>query len=406
MAGRPRKVKTEEKKEEKKYANPCDQFFAESAEQISSQFGADVVSSAADEDKNLKYLEVPDLGMQWELGRMGFALGRILYAMGFEGAGKTSFSLWVANLAFQAGGFAAMIETEQAGSAEHMSAYLDDPKRFRIYHPDTIEDAMKMTLQTLNLFMKIDPKGEIPKVLILDSIAGSTDERSEEDEEDIAKPKVGGTAKLIKDYTNVIKGKLKQTNTLWVVLNQARDHIDTSGMGAKIPEIDKVVSTGGRAIPFAATYWAILKKQAAVKEAGEKAGFKVKFTLKKNKLRVPFKEVYYHVKFGESFDFIEETMKLLTISEIGGLKKGKNGYYSKDMGIAEADGLSMEDMYALIHTPEYKQVFQEELDIITDDTLLKYNAPKKKDEPTTRETGPEQQEEVLPESLPDSEDTE
>ena len=406
MAGRPRKIKTEEVKEEKKYANPCDQFFAESAEQISSQFGADVVSSAADEDKNLKYLEVPDLGMQWELGRTGFALGRILYAMGFEGAGKTSFSLWVANLAFQAGGFAAMIETEQAGSAEHMSAYLDEPSKFRIYHPDTIEDAMKMTVQTLNLFMKIDPKGEIPKVLILDSIAGSSDERSEEDEDNIGKPKIGGTAKLIKDCTNLIKGKLKQTNTLWVVLNQARDHIDTSGMGAKIPEIDKVVSTGGRAIPFAATYWAILKKQAAVKEAGEKAGFKVKFTLKKNKLRVPFKEVYYHVKFGESFDFIEETMKLLTVSEIGGLKKGKNGYYSNDMGIAEADGLSMEDMYALVHTPEHKGVFQEELDIINDDVLLRYNEPKAKNEPTTRKAGPEQQEEVLPESLPDSEDPE
>jgi RecA/RadA recombinase len=399
---RPKKIKPEE--EAKVYTNPCDQFFMESAALIGSKFGAEVVSSAVDEDKNLKFLEVPDLVSQWSLGRKGYALGRILYVMGFEGASKTSFSLWVANLAYRAGGFAAMVETEQASSAEHMSYYLDSPEKFRVYHPETIEDAMSITVSILNSYAKIDPEGLIPKVLILDSIAGSTDERTTEDEDTILKSKVGGTAKLIKDATNLIKIKLKQTNTLWVVLNQARDHIDTSGGLMRIPEIDKIVSTGGRAIPFAATYWAILKKQAAIKEAGDKVGFKVKMTYKKNKLRVPGNETYYHVKYSDTLDFVEETMAYLSMTPTYGIIKTKKGYYCEEIGISEEEAISAEKMYELIHSPEHKPMFQEMLGIITTDTVLTYNPPQNNNDTGTNKPR-ENTEETLPVPSTNSEGT-
>jgi recombination protein RecA len=350
--------------------DPIERFFKESAACIGNKFGEEVVSSAADEDKNLKYLEVPDIGLQWALGRKGFALGRILYVMGFEGASKTSFALWTANLAFRAGGFAAMVETEQAGSSEHMKYYLDDPRKMRIYHPTTIEDAMEMSIDTLDLFAKIDPEGRVPKVLILDSIAGSSDARSEED--GVSVPKVGGFAKLIKDSTNVIKNKLKETNTLWVVLNQGRDLIQT-GFAGMVPEMDKIVATGGRAIPFAATYWLILKKQAAIKEGGEKAGFKVKMSIRKNKLREPYGETYYNVRFRHGLDFTDNTLEALSLLGTCGLEKGKAGYFCEEAGVLESSPISASEMYRTIHQPENLIKFQEELDVITKDECLTYN---------------------------------
>lgn len=365
---RPRKIK----KEETEFLNPIDQYYAESGSAIEEKYGSEYVSSALEEDANLKYLEVPNLTMQWTLGRKGFALGRIMQVMGTEGSGKTSFALWLANLCMKAGGIAAMVETELASSTKHILSYMDQPDKFRIFHPQTIEEALQITIDQLNLFLKIDPEGKIPKVLILDSIGGSTDERAMKDEDNFANAKVGGVSKILKDATNLIKGKLKETNTLWVVLNQGRDLIQT-GFVQLTPEIDKMVGTGGRAIPFAATYWIVLKRNAATKDEGEISGFKVKGTFKKNKLGEPFRVFYYNVKWGGSLDFTETTMAQMAVSNILGVQEAKgNKYYSEELGIDKSNAISAEEMYNLMHSDKYIEQCQEELQVVTKDVVLKY----------------------------------
>lgn len=374
---RPRK----KPKDEAQFLTPIDQYFAESGMAITDKYGEDYVSSALEEDANLKYLEVPDLGLQWSLGRKGFALGRIMQVMGFEGASKTSFALWVANLCMRSGGIAAMVETELASSTKHMLNYLERPEKFRIFHPESIEDALQITMDQLNLFLKIDPEGLIPKVLILDSIAGSTDARAMKDEENFTQAKVGGAAKIIKDATNLIKGKLRESNTLWVVLNQGRDLIQT-GFQQLTPEIDKVIGTGGRAIPFAATYWLVLKRNAATKESGDVSGFKVKATFKKNKLGEPLRVVYYNIQWGETLDFTESTANLLALAEpsdenavggILGIQEAKGGkYYSDELGIPKTEAITAKEMYALAHSPGNYERCQEELGVVMSDQVLKY----------------------------------
>lgn len=384
---RPRKIK---KEDEVSMSNAIDQYFYESGSAIESKYGKEYVSSAVEEDKDLKYIVIPDLGIQWSLGRTGFALGRIIQVMGFEGAGKTSFALWLADLCMRAGGIAAMIETELAGSTEHMKSYLSNPDRFRIFHPETIEDAMSMTIDQLNLFSKIDPEAKIPKVLIMDSIAGATDARVMKDEENFIQQKVGGSAKVIKDATNLIKGKLKETNTLWVVLNQARDKIETGFVGLT-PEIDKVIGSGGRAIPFAATYWLVLKRNAATKEDGEKSGFKSKGVWKKNKLSKPYREFHYNVKWGSSLDFVDSTTQMLALGNILGLQEIKgNKFFSDEIGIPREEAISAKELYALAHSPEYLETCQKELGIITEDIQLIYEPGRQ------RENGPSA---AIPESI-------
>jgi RecA/RadA recombinase len=206
--------------------------------------------------------------------------------------------------------------------------------------------------------------------LILDSLAGATDQRAIKDEDNFVQGRVGGSAKVIKDATNLIKGKLKETNTLWILLNQGRDRLET-GFAAMRPEIDKIIGSGGRAIPFAATYWVVLKKNAATKEGGEKNGFKVKGTWVKNKLRQPFQEFSYCVKWGQSFDFIETTTNMLAVANIRGFTEMKGGkFYSDELGITKENAMTAEEFYKFAHSPEQITKFQEELDIINTDTFL------------------------------------
>lgn len=374
---RPRKIK----KEETEFLNPIDQYFSQSAAAVEEKYGSDHVSSALEEDANIQYLEVPDLGVQWSLGRKGFGLGRIMQIMGAEGSSKTSFALWVANLCMESGGIAAMVETEMASSTKHMLNYLKSPEKFRIFHAESIEDALQMTIDQLNLFLKIDPQGKIPKVLILDSIAGSTDARAQKDEENFVQAKVGGSAKVIKDATNLIKCKLRETNTLWVVLNQGRELIQT-GFVSLIPDIDKMIGSGGKAIPFAATYWLILKRNAATKEDGNVSGFKVKAVFKKNKLGEPNRVFYFNVKWGETLSFVESTTNLLSIAEpsdpdakggILGIQEAKGGrYYSEELGIDKSEAVDAEEIYKIVHNNDHYQKCQQELGVVMEDKVLKY----------------------------------
>jgi RecA/RadA recombinase len=383
---RPKKIKTEELA----LLNPLDQYFVESASSIEEKYGLDRVSSALEEDANLKYLEVPDLGLQWSLGRKGFALGRVMQVMGSEGSSKTSFALWVANICMKSGGIAAMVETEMASSTRHMKNYLNSPEKFRIFHADTIEDGLKMTIDQLNLFLRIDPHGAIPKVLIFDSIAGSSEARTQNDEENFVQARVGGSAKVIKDATNLIKCKLKETNTLWIVLNQGREIIQTGFGGGLIPDIDKMIGSGGKAIPFAATYWLILKRHAATKEDGATSGFKVKGVFKKNKLAEPGRVFYFNVKWGESFDFVESTTNLLAAAlplqektdtdepvqkgGILGLQAAKGGtFFSEELDIDRTEAMKAEEIYKLAHSEEYYKRCQQELGVPIEDKVATFN---------------------------------
>jgi len=115
----------------------------------------------------------------------------------------------------------------------------------------------------------------------------------------------------------------------------------------------------------------VLKKNAATKEGGEKNGFKVKGTWVKNKLRQPFQEFSYCVKWGQSFDFVETTTNMLAVANIRGFTEMKGGkFYSDELGITKESAMTAEEFYKFAHSPEQITKFQEELDIINTDTFL------------------------------------
>lgn len=336
---------------------------------------------ASDFDANLRFLQVPDICLQWAMGRPGYAMGRIKVLMGYEGSSKTSQQLWLANLAFLQGGIAAAVYVEHADSTFHIKQYVlpEFLPYFMCYPCDTLEEAIKKSYEIQDQFAMIDPEGLIPKVQIFDSIAGATQEKLLDEEYEPGAPKPGGIGAIMSDFVNAMQVRIARTQTLWAVNNQAKDNIPIGQqMGPPVSKIDKMVGKGGRALPFHATYHEIVDKVGSLKEESDLTvsgklvdGFKSKLTFKKNKLGVPMREVFYNVVWGQGFDFVPHTMAFLLAGGVCGLESRKAGnkgtlFFSKELGVSEKGAISRDEMYALIHSPEHLPKFQRELDVIVD----------------------------------------
>lgn len=344
-----------------------------------SQF-KDKVKASSDFDCGLNFLKVPDLAYQWAMGRPGYAMGRIQTLMGFEGSSKTSKQLWLANLAFEQGGLAGAVYVEHADSSYHMRQYVKEQRfadNFMCYTADTLEEAIEKTYEFNDIFQKLDPEGKLPKVLIFDSVAGATQEKLLEDENEPGKPKPGGIGVVMADFVNSMKVRITHSQTLWVVNNQAREQIDIGFSGPPKPELEKIIAKGGRALPFHATYLEIVKRGGSIKEDSDMThrgksveGFATTLTFKKNKLGVPYREVRYDVVWGEGIILYEYTMDFLELAGVMNLQKRKGGavgnkYWSEEMGISEKQAIPTREMYDLIHSDEWIGKFQDKLGIIT-----------------------------------------
>lgn len=360
--------------------------------------GGPVVKQSSRLDDNIKYLVVPDLAYQYALGRPGYAMGRIQNLIGFEGSSKTSKQLWLANLAFLQGGLAHAVFVEHADTTYQISQYIKNTQHldnFMCWICDTLEEAIKACYQIMDIFGQVDPEGKLVKALIFDSIAGATQEKLLKDDSVEGAPQPGGIGKVMADFVNVMKNRLAQTNTLGLFNNQARDAQDIGKFGAAKPDIEKLVAKGGRALPFHATYFEVVKRMGSLKVDDETAkygksveGFEANLTFKKNKLGVPFRSVSFDVVWNHGLDFCRHTMSFLEMGGYCGLKSRSGGskgklFFSDEMGIGSAQAMPIREMYEVIHSPDFMPLFQRELGIITESSEVVSSEPVKAVAPIT-----------------------
>jgi recombination protein RecA len=348
-------------------------LMASRQKKFGGSFSESEVAGAEEIDLHVKYLGVTDIAYQWALGRPGYALGRISEMLGPEGSGKTTNFYWLARQAFEAGGMAAMIETELAMSKEHMKAILGPfYKDFQglFNQPRSFEAGLKMMIFYLQLFKEHDPQGKIPKVLIYDTLAGAGISAVHDGEFDPNKMATGGIAakaRMLSSALEVAKVLAVETNTLVVFGNQAKQKIYT-GLESlvKRSEIDSVGGQGGKSLDFAASYWDYLKRGATYKNsAGEKRGFFVSHTFKKNKLRVPYRRFEMIVDFDQGIRFDKPTVAVLNDSGICGIKKLKGGYYAcEERGISVNGEMKERELYEAIHSVEHIGWFASKFDIL------------------------------------------
>lgn len=322
-----------------------------------------------------KFLVIPDLGNQYALGRIGYCMGRINYILAAEGASKTSRLLHLCRLAMDQGGLASIVEAEGEIDEDIVSYYLGPhTEEFlkNIYHPDTLEEGMEMSRTILKSYKEADPDNELVKVLGYDSVGGSVMKRALEDDREIGDNRVGGSGLYMSEAVGTIKHFCKSTGTLWVVLGQLREKIETGFSGPPKAYLEKVTGKGGSALNFESAYWEILQRQGTLKDSdGAKDGFRTKSTFKKNKRGIQWREYFYDIEFYQNLSGITPTMNMLSLGSICGLRSKNYGsqgkrFWCDDLNMTEADRLPIKDMYQMIHSPCNIGLFQEALGIRKD----------------------------------------
>lgn len=349
--------------------SPMERYRLINSEKMEKRYPKSVHSNSA------KFLVMPDLGNQYALGRIGYSMGRINYILATEGASKTSRLLHLCRRAMDQGGMAAIVESEGEIDEDIIEYYLGPhTEEFlkNIYHPDTLEEGMEMSRDILKAFKEVDPDNNLVKVLGYDSVGGSVLKRALDEKLEIGDMRVGGSGLFMSSAVKVIKHYCKEAGTLWVVLGQLREKIETGFSGPPKAYLEKVTGLGGKALDFESAYWEILQRQGTLKSAeGIKEGFRTKSTFKKNKRGVTWREYYYDVEFGGDLSGVSPTMQMLSLGSICGLKDKNYGahgkkYWCEGLGMTEADRLPMQEMYDKIHSNENIAIFQKELGIRSD----------------------------------------
>lgn len=344
---------------------PQQRFLARQAN-IGSNIKGIIHSTGATVDANPIWIVIPDLGRQYALGRPGYTCDRIKYVLAAEGSGKTAAMLYELNLVIKAGGLATLVELEHAIDQQMISYYIEEPEKLVIKQADSIEAAMAVVLETLKEYEEIDPERKLVKMIGTDSVGGGVMNRAFEEGREIGDSQVGGTGKFMSDAVGIINNRCAFTKTFWHVIGQAREEIPVGFSGPPKPYWKRVTGKGGKALPFHATYFEVMQPGKTLKDDDIMAGFEVRSFFRKNKRGVPFRSYTYDVRFGEGITGCQHTMDLLAVGSIGGMKCVRNRFWCPEIGIEEGDKMTPDEIYPIIHQPEYIGHFQRALGIKTD----------------------------------------
>jgi len=337
------------------------------------RYGKSELATMDEVGEHVSYIFLPDICAMWALGRPGYATRKIGEMLGFEGCGKTTSMYWMSKMVMDVGGFAAMVETEDAVVHSHAAAVLGehyDLFQDNFFQADTFESGLQMVLDALDTFEKYDKGGTLPKIIIFDSVAGSATNNVQDQSLEVSKilsVGFGEKARILKPYLEHVRKRLKDTNTTLIFGNQGKEKIYT-GLESRIKRatIDKVKGEGGKSLDFFTTYWEYLQKGAVIKDAsGGKRGFQIRHTFKKNKVRFPFRQFTSEVDFQRGVIFERPTIDALYASDLCGISKVKGPKFwceERDIG---SDGRPMGyiDFYKAIHSVDHIAWFMSKFDI-------------------------------------------
>lgn len=252
----------------------------------------------------------------------GVPKGRILNLYGHEGSGKTTLSLTTVSQVCLMGGTCCYIDFENAIVPEYAAALgvpIDDPSKFVLLAPETLEDGLK--IMYLMLTEGVD-------LIVIDSVGAAVPKiEFEKTGKDVDKhAKVGEIARLWSQHLPKIKQMAAKNNTTIIGISQIRDKINAMGYGAEAT----TTVQGGKAWRFYSALRMRLKRVQTVKGkvynaiAGkyedQAIGSVTRAKLEKCKVSSSQgQEIDFHLRQGEGIDN-ESTMIDIAVSN-GIIKK-------------------------------------------------------------------------------------